>query len=88
MAQKHVKNYLRYFNIGIDDVWSCELCGKVRPINNGLQIHHIIYRSHMGTDDVENCMCLCVDCHNMAHNSKLSTEYLKKLHEQFIKNKI
>jgi 5-methylcytosine-specific restriction endonuclease McrA len=67
--QKHVKNYLQYFDLGEQSIWQCEACAKQYPINNGLQIHHIIFRSHGGSDDIKNCICLCVKCRERAHGS-------------------
>lgn len=81
--QKHIKNYLKYFDIGEQDIWQCEACAKQYPINNGLQIHHILFRSHGGSDDVKNCICLCVNCHDRAHGSK---NYVSKDQFQYIHN--
>jgi 5-methylcytosine-specific restriction endonuclease McrA len=81
--QNHVKNYLQYFKIGETDTWYCEACAKELPINNGLNIHHIIFRSHGGTDEIKNCMSLCVKCHERAHSSK---NYVSKGEFQLIHN--
>ena len=81
--KKHTRIYLQYFDYGEQDMIPCEICGL-----RAVDIHHIIYRSHEGDDDIKNLMALCRHHHDQAHNGKLSTEYLKKLHEQFIKNKI
>ena len=80
----HVRNYLRYFDIGEQDVWFCEYCGVCRPINNGLEIHHIVYRSQGGTDDIENICCLCRACHNAAHAEKLTGKELTEIHLKFM----
>ena len=82
--QKHVSNYLKHFKLGEQDTWQCEACGRVRPINNGLQIHHIKYRSRMGNDSIQNCICLCVKCHTMAHNEELSESDLLYIHRAFL----
>ena len=84
--KKHVSNYLKHFDIGPDDVWYCEGCMKQFKINNGLQIHHIVYRSHGGTDDIKNCMSLCVKCHSRAHNSKnyVSPDEFQLIHNYFM----
>jgi 5-methylcytosine-specific restriction endonuclease McrA len=82
--QKHVANYLKHFKLGEQDTWFCEGCMKERPINNGLQIHHIIYRSHGGSDEVENNICLCVKHHDQAHQEKLSKGELTTIHRYFL----
>ena len=82
--QKHVSNYLRHFDIGETDTWYCEGCMREFPINNGLQIHHIIYRSHGGGDEVENCIALCVKHHDQAHSCKISPSELKLIHNYFL----
>ena len=42
----------------------CELCKCAR----GTDVHHIIFRSHMGTSDMSNLALLCPDCHRRAHS--------------------
>ena len=41
----------------------CELC-HCRPAQ---EVHHIVYRSHLGTSILSNLACLCLQCHNEAH---------------------
>jgi len=81
---KHVKVYLNYFQIGEQDTWQCEVCGRVCPINNGLQIHHIKYRSRLGDDNIGNLCCLCVKCHTEAHNEILKENELTEIHLKFM----
>jgi 5-methylcytosine-specific restriction endonuclease McrA len=75
--QKHVKNYLKFFNIGLQDRVLCEFCGTGC---NGIELHHIIYRSHGGSDEVGNIIALCRDCHNKAHNNEISKNELQVIH--------
>lgn len=55
----------------------CEVCGKT-----AVDIHHIIPRSKFGKktkelqDDVSNLIALCRECHDKAHNNKLTKEFL------------
>lgn len=42
----------------------CELCHSAQ----GTEIHHIVFRSHMGTSDMSNLALLCQDCHRRAHS--------------------
>jgi 5-methylcytosine-specific restriction endonuclease McrA len=58
----------------------CVLCG--RP---AIDTHHVVFRSHGGRDIADNLVCLCRDCHNMAHGVREKQiqqellEYLKKV---------
>ena len=47
--QKHVKNYMKYFGYGEQDCILCEACGRV-----ACDVHHVVYRSHGGSDDINN----------------------------------
>lgn len=40
----------------------CVLCGAL-----AVDVHHVKFRSHGGKDDVNNCVCLCRECHELAH---------------------
>jgi len=82
--QKHVKNYLKHFGLGEQDTWYCEVCMREFPINNGLEIHHIKFRSHGGGDKIENCMSLDVKHHKMAQERKISEGELQLIHNYFL----
>ena len=42
----------------------CENCNS----NQGpLDIHHILFKSHGGRDEIENLILLCRECHERAH---------------------
>ena len=72
---------MRHFNIGMQDVISCEACGKQGRIDGGgYDLHHIVYRSQGGTDEVENCILLCRRCHDKAHATKLNKDELQLIH--------
>ena len=32
-----------------------------------LQVHHLTFRSHGGSDSLENLIVLCADCHRVTH---------------------
>lgn len=84
----HVRNYLRYFNLGEQDIVTCEVCGKAGRLDKGgYDIHHIVYRSQGGGDEVENNMCLCRKCHSAAHgigNTFLHPDVLREIHKKKI----
>ena len=41
---------------------------------SGTDIHHIKYRSRMGTNGLENLIVLCTFCHRAIHDHKEGTE--------------
>ena len=52
------------------DHYTCQCCGKK---GCGLEVHHIVYRSNGGSDDPDNLITLCENCHKKVHNGmKLS----------------
>jgi len=84
--KKHIVNYLKHFNKCPDDVFLCEACGG----NTMISFHHIIYKSHQGGDEVENVLCLCGSCHDMAHfktKPHLTQDELRSIHLTFMENK-
>ena len=50
------------------DNYTCQCCGKK---NCRLEVHHIIFRSHGGTDDENNMITLCKECHKGIHNGTI-----------------
>ena len=46
------------------DNYTCQCCGKK---NCRLEVHHIKFKSNGGTDDEENLITLCEECHNGVH---------------------
>ena len=45
------------------DGWRCQVCGRM----NGLEVHHIRFRSQNGDDSEENLITLCSECHRQMH---------------------
>ena len=43
--------------------YACALCDSPKY----LQVHHCIKRSQGGGNSLHNLVCLCADCHAMAH---------------------
>jgi len=70
---------MKHFGYGIDDFIPCEVDGK-----KAIDIHHLIFRSHGGMNDIENLMALCRTCHEIAHDSRLYNEQLKQIHLKYI----
>lgn len=44
----------------------CTVCGE----KENLEVHHIVYRSKGGTDDMENLVTLCRACHAEKHKGE------------------
>ena len=65
--KNYVKKYLEHFDLGPEDVHRCERCGKFRHVRS-LEIHHILFRSHGGTDDIDNLAAVCRECHMKIHD--------------------
>jgi 5-methylcytosine-specific restriction endonuclease McrA len=45
------------------DGWRCQQCGS----RTNLEVHHLQFRSHLGTDSEENLITLCRECHERLH---------------------
>lgn len=53
----------------IRDRHQCQICGDILPVSFGrLEVHHITFRCHGGTDDAENLITLCDLCHAVLHD--------------------
>lgn len=50
------------------DNYTCQCCGKK---NCRLEVHHVKFRSNGGTDDEENLITLCEDCHKGVHDGTI-----------------
>ena len=46
------------------DGWKCQCCGS----SENLQVHHLLHRSRLGPDELENLITLCANCHRRQHN--------------------
>jgi len=79
--QIHVKNYHSHYDYCEGDVIVCQYC-KQQKANS---IHHIVYRSHFGKKRKDECnhwsnlIALCRECHEAAHNEKISKDELLKI---------
>jgi len=57
---------VRYF-VFARDSYTCQVCKKKNRI---LNTHHVIYRSHGGTDQADNLITVCTDCHTNENHQK------------------
>lgn len=46
------------------DGWKCQCCGSRKD----LHVHHLVRRSQLGPDALENLMTLCSGCHRRVHD--------------------
>ena len=72
--QEHKWAYQKGVNYGyanarehalVRDNYTCQCCGKK---NCRLEVHHIVFQSNDGSDDLENLVTLCKDCHDTIHH--------------------
>ena len=64
-----------YHEVAERDNNCCVLCGQLAN-----DVHHVVFRSHGGKDEAGNCVCLCRQCHELAHgtNAKMVREKLQE----------
>jgi len=62
------------------DKFRCRHCRS----RNGLQPHHVIYKSHQGPDALNNLLTLCAVCHRGHHDGFLEITVLEKLKTDLI----
>ena len=71
--QEHKWAYQKGVNYGyanarehalVRDKYTCQCCGKK---NCRVEAHHIVFRSKDGSNDLENYVTLCEDCHKAVH---------------------
>jgi len=57
------KKYQKFFGYTDDEFIPCLVCGST-----AVDIHHIVFRSQGGSDDITNLAPLCRRCHDASHN--------------------
>lgn len=60
------KVYFNHYDIGEQDRVICEFCRQAEAVD----IHHIVFKSQGGSDDIKNLIALCRRHHNKAHEIK------------------
>ena len=51
------------------DNYTCQCCGKKHV---RLEVHHIVFRSQCGSDELDNLITLCEKCHVAIHDGKIT----------------
>jgi 5-methylcytosine-specific restriction endonuclease McrA len=52
------------------DGWRCQVYGSMQ----NLQVHHLKFRSHSGSDEEQNLITLCAECHARMHRKAACCE--------------
>ena len=80
--QKHIVNYRKRFNIGDQDVTMCEVCGSVAN-----SIHHIVFKSQCGTNEVDNLIAFCQHDHDRSHGKVKGKELTREQLQEIVKKR-
>ena len=78
--KKHVRIYMKAMGIGEQDNPTCEvtLCCDI-----AVDVHHILFKSQGGKDEIDNLIGLCREHHDIAHGKirgkALSKDTLRRL---------
>lgn len=70
--QKHIKNFRKHYNIAENEIFMCQYCNCAPAVD----IHHIIFKSQRGSDEVSNLIALCRQHHEQAHKKKITADQL------------
>ena len=59
------------------DEYKCQCC-KGKHKDGKLEVHHIVFRSHGGSDEADNLITLCHTCYKALHDGKISPNFKGK----------
>ena len=68
--ERHVKNYMKAGGYCIEDVIMCEHCNE----EVASSVHHIDFRSQLGSDEAWNLIALGPVCDDKAHKEEIKKE--------------
>jgi hypothetical protein len=77
------KNFLKHYKIGIHEYVACAVCG-----GQAIELHHIIKRSSLGSDEVENLLPVCRSCHMDCEARKYSEEEQQECRKAWTKKRV
>jgi DNA-directed RNA polymerase subunit RPC12/RpoP len=80
VVKENVKSILEYSKRTVAKIikrakLKCAMCGWDET---SLDVHHIIERKNGGTNDMDNLIAICPNCHRKAHEKKYTKEQLKE----------
>ncbi len=52
----------------------CLVCAQPLTLDEGWHVHHLLWRSHGGTDEIDNLVLLHPNCHRQVHSEGLVVE--------------
>ena len=52
----------------------CRVCGQPLRLEEGWHVHHLLWRTHGGTDEIDNLVLLHPNCHRQVHSEGLLVE--------------
>ena len=73
----HVRIYFEHFGYGEQSFIPCEICS-----DKAVDIHHILFKSLGGKDEISNLMALCRECHDDAHAHRYKRKMLFNVHKR------
>jgi RNA-directed DNA polymerase len=53
---------------------NCLVCGQPLPLEEGWHVHHLLWRTHGGTNQIDNLVLLHPNCHRQVHRGGLVVE--------------
>jgi len=63
------------------DLYTCQHC-KGKSKNNRLEVHHIVFRRNVGSDEESNLLTLCKTCHDGLHHGNIVLKKIGKVKSQ------
>lgn len=68
---KYKRIFFTHYGYGEQDFIPCFNCSC-----RAVDIHHLIFKSQGGKDEIDNLVALCRNCHDKAHSDKKFNQYL------------
>ena len=72
------KKYIKHMGFAEQETILCPMCYRTAT-----EVHHILFKSQNGTDEMSNLIHLCRNCHVLAHSNKEFNNELKEIRKQW-----
>ena len=69
----HKQIYKKHFKIAEQEIVYCEVCGAP-----AVDVHHILFKSQGGDNEIENLIALCRHCHDVSHGKVAGKELTRE----------